>query len=223
MAEAIPAQSAPADAVGTSIVFIGFFDPLLLQPAYLAENALLTDSDLAKLRYQFLAAEIAILNLPWMQLVVEPGKFLASTTIESPIIEPVRDFVIGFYETLKVRNVTAVGFNHDTHFGVRSVEVWHKVGHALAPKEPVWQKALIDPGTLSLSIQGKRDDEFQGNINVKVEPSVRITPGIYLSVNDHMILAEADSDRLVNSATEKLYTSKARSDLILASLKELAL
>jgi hypothetical protein len=223
MAEAIPAQSAPADVVGTSIVFVGVFDPLMLQPAYLAENALLTDSDLAKLRYQFLASEIAILNLPWMQLVAEPGKLLASTTPESPIIEPVRDFVLTFYEALKSRHVTSVGLNHDTHFGVRSVEVWHKVGHTLAPKEPVWQKALVDPGTASLLIQGKRDDEFQGSINVKVEPSIRIIPGIYLNVNDHMTLADADSDRLVNLATEKLYTSKARSDLILASLKELAL
>lgn len=223
MAEAIPAQSAPADVVGTSIVFVGVFDPLMLQPTYFADNGLLGDSDLAKLRYQFLAAEIAIVDLPWMRLVAEPGKLLASTTPESPIIEPVRDFIFTFYEVLKVRHVTAVGFNHDTHFGVSSVEAWHKVGHSLAPKEPVWVKALVDPGTASLSIQGKRDDEFQGTINVKVEPSLRISPGIFLSVNDHMTLAEPDSDRLVNLATEKLYTSKARSDVILASLKELAL
>jgi hypothetical protein len=220
--ETIPAQSAPADVVGTSIVFLGVFDPLLLQPAYLAENALLTDSDLAQLRYQFLAAEIAILNLPWMQVVADPTKLMAATTTQSPIVEPVRDFIFALYETLKFRRVTAVGLNHDTHFGVRSEEVWHKVGHALAPKDDLWRRILVEPGTASLLIQGKRDDEFQGNVNVKVEPSALVHPGIYVNVNDHMVLADLDGDRLVKAAGEKLYASKARSDLIVAAIKELA-
>jgi len=59
-------------------------------------------------------------------------------------------------------------------------------------------------------------------VNVKVEPSALVHPGIYVNVNDHMVLADLDGDRLVKAAGEKLYASKARSDLIVAAIKELA-
>lgn len=36
-----------------------------------------------------------------------------------------------------------------------------------------------------LAMQGLRTDNYQGYINVKVEPSRRVRPGIYVQVNDH--------------------------------------
>jgi hypothetical protein len=217
--DVIPAQSAPADVVGTSVVFLGSFDPLVFQPVYMAEHGLLTDSDLTQLRYQFLANELMVLNLPWMQLSAEPGKIIASTTAESPIVEPVRDFLFALYETLPVRKVSAVGINHETHFAVQSEEAWHKLGHTLVPKEPLWNGVLVSPGTATVTIRGQRDDDFQGHINVRVEPSTRLHPGIYVNVNDDMRLAAADSDRLVNLAAAHMEASKARSDRIVSALK----
>ena len=37
-------------------------------------------------------------------------------------------------------------------------------------------------------MQGKREDGLEGNINVQLEPSVKITNGIYVSVNSHFEL-----------------------------------
>jgi hypothetical protein len=222
MVEKIPAQSAPADLIATSIVLAGAFDPMHLQPSYLAENDLLSEGDLAQVGYQILAPEIGVLTLPWMQVIVEPTKLMATTTLESPLVEPVRDFVFSFYDTLKVRHVTAIGFNHDTHFAVRSEEVWHKVGHQLVPKEGLWRTVLVEPGTASVMIRGKRDDKLAGHVNVKVEPSLRLHPGIYVNVNDHIELGELDSDRLVSTAGENLESSKKRSDAIIVALKGLA-
>jgi hypothetical protein len=64
MPEIIPANSAPADMIGSSIVMTGPFDPMHLQPSYLAEHGLLSDGDLAEIRYQILAPEVSVLMLP---------------------------------------------------------------------------------------------------------------------------------------------------------------
>jgi hypothetical protein len=220
----VPAEAAPADLVGTSIVIVSAFDPMLLQPANLASNGLLAESDLAQLRYDILAPELSVLRLPWMQVILEPTKLSALSTPENPMAEPVRDFVFGLLDTLKIKHVTAVGFNHDTHFAVPSEEAWHKIGHLLAPKEAIWRKVLKDPGTLSLSIRGRRDDDLGGQVNVKVEPSLRIHPGIYINVNDHLTAGNGPRDtpeQLIDVAGENWGGSKRRSDEVVAAIKGL--
>lgn len=218
---AIPGPSAPADVLGASIVMLGVFDPLLLQPAYLGDTGLLSDGDLAELQYQFLSPDITVMSLKWMRAIVEPTKFTVSTTLESPIIEPIRDFVFTLYDTLKLRHVTAVGYNYDTHFAVASEEEWHALGHRLAPKD-IWEGLITRPGTASLTIRGQRTDELEGAVNVKIEPSGRVHPGIYINFNDHMALGKLDSDRLVAVAAERFVASKQHSDEIVAAIKDIA-
>ena len=222
MVETIPANNAPADLIATSIVFLGAFNPMDLQPSYLAEHDLLSTSEKAQVGYQVLAPEIGVLTLPWMQVIIEPSKLTATTTLGSPLLEPVRDFVFSFYDSLEVKHVRAVGVNHDTHFAVRSEEIWHRVGHRLVPKEDFWRNFLVEPGTASVTIKGKRDDKLAGHVNVKVEPSNLVHPGVYVNVNDHIELNEVDSVRLVILAAENLVASKKRSDAIVAALKGLA-
>jgi hypothetical protein len=158
------------------------------------------------------------MQVPWMSLVLEPGKLTAQSTLQNPVGEPVRDFVFGFCATLPVKQFTSAGINHDTHFAVSSPEIWHSVGHTLAPKETVWAKVLKEPGMLSLAIQGKREDDLLGHINVKVEPSIRITPGIYVNVNDHFQAGEEEFKRdpayLLGAIADNWSASKRRSRLL---------
>jgi hypothetical protein len=44
----------------------------------------------------------------------------------------------------------------------------------------------------SLTIQGERPDSYEGHISVKVEPSVKYRPGIFIDINDHYLLAPAE-------------------------------
>jgi hypothetical protein len=221
----VPAATAPADLIGTSIVLIGPFDPKSIQPANLASNGLLSDADVVQLRYDVLAPEITIAQLPWMQLIIEPNKLTASSTIQNPIAEPMRDFVFSFCDTGAIKRFTALGINHDIHFAVSSQEVWHKIGHALVPKDNLWRKLTREPGTLSVAIRGQRDDDLPGSVTVKVEPSVRIHPGAYIQVNDHFDADEklltADPGHLIRILGERWDASKRRSEEVVAAVKEL--
>lgn len=42
----------------------------------------------------------------------------------------------------------------------------------------------------NLIIQGQRQDEYKGHIQVKIEPSSKIQPGIFISINDHYEIQE---------------------------------
>jgi hypothetical protein len=170
--------------------------------------------------------DLAVAQFGWMQLIIEPSKLSASSTIQNPIGEPVRDFVFAFCETQPIKRFTAIGINHDTHFPVPSRDVWHKIGHTLVPKEQLWRKILREPGLLSLTIKGERDDDQRGSVNVKVEPSLRIDPGVYVNVNDHFDADQTrlseDSGYLLGIVGEKWDESKRRAEQIVTAVKELA-
>jgi hypothetical protein len=209
----VTAGNAPADLVALSIVLVGPFDPRILQPANLVTNGLLEAGDVEGLR------------LPWIQVVVEPNKLTALTTLESPIGEPVRDFVVSLHETRTIKTIGSLGLNHEAHYAVSSEDVWHRVGHTLAPKENVWNRVLTEPGMLILGIRAKRDDEWGGNINVRVEPSNRIRPGIYVNVNDHFEAKDQGSSELgnlIDVLSDDWASSRARFDRIVVAVKELS-
>ena len=87
-----------------------------------------------------------------------------------------------------------------------SEEVWHEIGHRLAPKEGIWDDILSTPGTSNVTIKGQRDDEFKGVINVRIGPerNSKNHPGIYIHINDHFILGEGDDEENAELFTKTL-------------------
>lgn len=208
-----------------SIVLLGTFEPLRAQPADLLGKGLLKESDLTELRYETAIRELVVARLPWMQIIIEHQRLFAAATLQSPAGEPVRDFVVGLAELMPVRHVTAVGLNRDQHFATPSQEVWHKIGHLLAPKDVLWEKLLKSPGLQSLSIRGERPDGEGGFIDVKVEPSKVLPHGIYVHVNDHfqptVEALESNPDKILDVLTDRWSESMLRADQIFAAIKGL--
>jgi hypothetical protein len=109
---------------------------------------------------------------------------------------------------LREPDVAKLGINRDTHFGLPSVEAWREIAQRLAPSEN-WDLLLPAPGMRSLAVQGARPDRRPGAVLVRVEPSVRVRPGIYVQVNDHFEVADpasaegrAEATRIVTGAWE---------------------
>ena len=63
-----------------------------------------------------------------------------------------------------------MGINRDIQFEMASKSDWHKVGNKLAPKKDLWDKLLPSPGMKTLIIDSKRDDAYNGLINITVRP-----------------------------------------------------
>ena len=60
---------------------------------------------------------------------------------------------------------------------------WHRFGHFFVPKES-WLAILEDPGTTSVTVQGKRRSSEESMVRIAIEPSIKIHPGVFINVNE---------------------------------------
>ena len=173
---------------GVSIVLAGQFNPAMFHPAWFAAQGLIRRQEAEAAETKIVHPNAAVFETEWLQMRVLPNQFHAATTQE-PYYEVLRDLVVGVFDLLSHTPSRAMGINRNFHYELGSKEEWNSVGDRLAPKQD-WENVLDDPGMSSLTIQGKRPDNLDGYIHVKVEPSRRVSGfGIYVQVNDHYQLS----------------------------------
>jgi hypothetical protein len=172
---------------GSAIVAIGGFNPRIFEPLWFAQQELVPEAETAEAGAQMVDRQFARLELPWAVVTVVPERLDVRSTGETAQPAQILDLVIGIFRVLPHTTVEHLGINHWAHFSVASEEVWHQLGHELAPKS-LWEEVLYEPGMLSLSMRGQRTDGHEGSVNVSVQPSLIIHPGIYINVNDDFII-----------------------------------
>jgi hypothetical protein len=125
----------------------------------------------------------------WFLINVSEDRF-SVTSLTAPSYDLLRDLVLGTFRLLRYTPIHAMGLNKDVHYRIESEEAWHAVGHKLAPPTN-WDTVLKHPGMRSLLVEGARDDGLAGYVHIKVEPSARVHPGLYVGVNDHYEITDA--------------------------------
>jgi hypothetical protein len=174
------------DVSGRSVVLVGNFNPAIFHPQWFARTGLVPEEEASTATLELTAPQVSKFSINWFECQVTLDNFQVST-LQAEMEEPLRDLVVGTFALLPHTPVWAFGLNSDCHFSLPSVDVWHKLGHRLSPKE-IWDGLLEDPGTRAVAIQGRRSDGVPGATLVRVEPSLRVHPGLYIGVNDHFDL-----------------------------------
>jgi hypothetical protein len=188
---------------GLNIVIRGKFNPTILQPQWLAAQELIRPAEAEAANIEIIHPQVAAFTAEWLGINVTLDRFQASTSQE-PYYEFLCDLVAGLFGILRYTPLEVIGINRDFHYRLESQEKWHKVGDALAPKEP-WGELLSNPGMKVMGMQGQRPDGYQGYIMVQVEPSIRTDNGVYVTVNDHYQLESAkESPKSAEEATQIL-------------------
>ena len=189
---------------GVGVVLLGSFNPAIFTPAWFSLHEILPKSAADNADLQVAHGQLVVFSTEWLQLQVTPDRFQA-TTQQGPYVR-VRDLVVRvFREHLFHTPVKAIGINRDIHFRAASPAARDRVGRRLAPVEPWREIAEMlelggeDEGMTSLTMRGSRPDGRLpgGQINVTVEPSVRIDEGrsgIYVHVNDHYAMDDTARD-----------------------------
>jgi len=207
---------------GVGIVLVGSFNPQIFQPAWFAAEGLIPKEEEEAAKIELIHREIASFSTDWFQLQVATDRFSAATT-QSSFYESLRDLVLGTFRLLRHTPILKMGINRDFHFRMASEEAWHAFGHKVAPKEP-WAGILKEPGMRSLTIEGQRSDGLRGYIHVRVEPSVRVRPGVFINVNDHYEAQNIETgrgcDEIIDILDREWRTSLERSSHIALSLLE---
>jgi hypothetical protein len=173
-----------------SIVLIGSFNPTIFQPRWLGAQQLIRAEEAANAKITTIQSELTDFKVEWFHLQVLQNRFQIACT-DPRQYGPLRDLVSGMFTILPHTPVTDVGMNRIFHFEMPSVDVWHALGHKLAPKN-AWEPILDVPGLRSMQMQGRIKQQAEGLIHVKVEPSIQIQPGVYIEVNEEFKAVKDD-------------------------------
>jgi hypothetical protein len=207
---------------GVGIVLVGAFNPRIFQPAWFAAENLIREEEEQAAKIELIHHQVAIFSLDWLHLQVTDEQFIATTT-QSSFYEPLRDLVLGTFRLLRHTPIRMMGLNRDCHFRMPSEGAWHAFGHRLTPKEP-WAGILTEPGMRSLTMEGLRPDNLKGYIRVRVEPSVRVHPGVFINVNDHYEVKDTATvrgcDEIIDILDREWKSSLDRSAEIVSLLLE---
>ena len=188
--------------IGTGIVLVGNFNPLIFRPEWFGTNNIIREKEAAAAEIGVIHAEIVVFSLDWVKVQVQQDRFAANTTEDD---DPrIWDLVVKtFKEFLSHTPITKMGVNYTVDFRTKNLETMNKVGETLAPKESwgEWSEKLLRregdvfSGMRTLTMQqSTRDDGWKGHIQAKVEPSVLIAPdpGIQVAINDHIEIDEPE-------------------------------
>jgi hypothetical protein len=171
----------------SSVVLLGRFNPAIFQPAWLAAQSLIRREEAEHAQGLVFAPELAHFTLDWLRLQVTTERFEAST--EDPAhAEVLRDLVLSIFSILEHTPFDKMGINRSLHYKMGSDDHWHRFGDLVAPKPP-WTSVLSQPGLRSLTMEGKRAEAPEARIQVKVEPSTRVRPGVFFATNEHYELS----------------------------------
>ena len=177
---------------GVNIALVGAFNPRIFQPAWFAHHGLIRYEEAEVAETIVTVNELSTFTADWLTLQVTTERFEASTA-DAAHFDVLRDLVVGTFQILEHTPVNRMGINRNMHYRVTPVEKYIAFGHFLVPKRPHWAELLSDPRTISVSVAGT---QLRGPekvvITVKVEPSVRIDPGVFISTNEDY---KADTDR----------------------------
>jgi len=183
-----------------SIVFIGDFNPVIIQPSWLAAKRLIregegSDSDV---EVQLIHNDLVRFNIgEWCAIDVTKKRFeLRSSSV--PHFEAVRDLAIGIFQILKETPMNSVGINHLNHYALPDQDIYFKFGDRLAPLSN-WSDFMNNPRVMLLEInEEKSPGKVSGGMRIKITPSdqkLRTSFGVLINTNDSYQLEIGENGR----------------------------
>lgn len=197
-----------------AVILLGSFNPAIFHPSWFAAHDLIPNDEQRVPKGVKLAiahTEVTDFSTDDFTLQVQPQRF-ALRALNASFYESLRDLAFSTFSILHHTPIKKMGLNRNFHFRMPSAESWHEVGDRLAPKEH-WTGFLHKPGMKNLTMEGARQDDYEGFIRVLVEPSGEVRPyGIHVGVNDHYEVSDPEESQgclelieiLKNSWTESL-------------------
>lgn len=206
-----------------SIVFIGDFNPVIVQPFWLASKKLIKDKEAEDVNIELIHNELNRFDLGWASIEITKKRFEIRTSKE-PYFEAVKDLMQSIFSFLPETPMEVLGINHIFHFSLPDKERYYEFGNKLAPLNR-WDGVLNEPRVLQFEItEQTRRDKLPGYLRVKVNPSdQKLLFGVSININDHYALEQGEKGRkgeLVTRLKENWTNSFNRADEIINKLSD---
>ncbi len=185
---------------------LGCFNPAIFHPLWFSTNNLIRQEEADSSDINLINRDVAIFSSEWFSLQVTGDRYSVYT--EDPTkFQPLRDLVLGTFKVLEHSPIRAFGFNRYQHIRMATEEEWHAFGDHFVPKES-WSPILDKPGMRTLTVDGTREGATANQMQIKLEPSGKVHPGVFMHVNEHYDIPTDSSLMDANALfLEKLQTS----------------
>ena len=176
-----------------SVVFVGEFNPVIIQPFWLANKKLIREQEAEDVKVELIHNELVKFNLDWAYFEITKNRFEIRSSKE-PYFEAVKDLALSIFKVLKETPIKVLGINHLKHYSLTEQQIYN-FGDKLAPLNN-WSEFLSDPKMLQLEIiEQKRKDGLNGHIRVKIQPSAQVGNAVVINLNDHYSLKDEETGR----------------------------
>lgn len=196
-----------------SIVFVGDFNPVILQPFWLANKNLIGEIEANKANVDIVHKEVVKYELDWVSLEITKNRCQFKTSKE-PYFEPLKDLAVGIFKILKETPISSLGINYIYDLSLIDEKRYYDFGSKLTPLN-IWENELNDPRLMSLEIKEEsRTDKQKGFRRVRISPTDQKIPfGITVNINNHFDLINEGSkidavSHLINNWEESSNQSK---------------
>lgn len=168
-----------------SIVFLGEFNPVILQPFWLLNKGLIREEEANNAKVGVIHNEIVKYELDWVSIEITKQR-CEFTTTKSPYFDPMRDLVASVFKILKETPIKSLGINHIFDLKLPNADLYYEFGNILCPLNN-WDGSLKDPRLLQLEILEKeRKDGISGQYRIRITPAnPKMTYGVSININDH--------------------------------------
>jgi hypothetical protein len=206
-----------------SLVFIGDFNPVIVQPFWLSSKKLIKEQEAQDTKVELIHNELVKYDLGWATVEITKKRFELRTSKE-PYFEPLKDLMISIFSILSETPLEAMGINHIMHFALPDEDKYYEFGNKLAPLN-IWNGVINDPRVLLFEIyEEKRKDGLPGYVRIRVQPSdQKIQYGVSININDHYMLGANENGRkgeIVKCLKNNWNSSYKRADLIIEELEK---
>jgi hypothetical protein len=179
------------------IVFVGDFNPVIIQPFWLAAKQLIREGEAKNAKIELIHNDVCKFDLDWVHVEVTKKRFELRTAKE-PYFEATRDLALSIFGILKETPMTALGINHIKNFALRDAKTYEDFGDRLSPLSN-WRDVFLDPKLLQLDIiDVQRKDKLNGNFRVRITATDRVLDikyGVAFNINDHFSLPAESEGR----------------------------
>jgi hypothetical protein len=217
-----------------SIVLRGSFNPLIFQPGWLKDKGLVStealDHAVTNGTVDIIRPDVVQYRISRMTIQVRKDLLMVETA-EDPVIT-VSDLVVGCFNELPETPITMSGMNYHCHFRA-TMEQMDKIGDVIAPKDN-WKLLFGDDavstlrgGLRSLVMREPGENPDTDYLDVKIEPSNLLKPGVFIHINDHHQLLPDDevggAAAIVSRVRDNFEASVKRSIQLAQKIMELGL
>ena len=175
-----------------SLVLIGSFNPQIFQPAWLASEELVGKTEAEEATIKVIHPDISDFDVKNINVRVTRGQFLAST-FQDGFFEILKDLVVGTFSVLGHTPANALGINQSMHIELPPKLLWNDYTATLV-NATYWQEKLGEATMEDITYRRKRDNSTHaGYQRIRLQPSGRISQGLFFDFNDHYDLPEGNN------------------------------